>query len=205
MAKRLFDIIASFLGIVILSPLMVLIACLIKRADGGTIFYKGERRGLYDQPFKMLKFRTMVEGAEMRGASSTSSDDVRITRIGRFLRTWKLDELPQLLNVLRGEMSIVGPRPQVKWAVDLYTVEERKVLTVRPGMTDYASLFFSNEEDLLRGSDNPDQEYMEKIHPRKMQLSLEYIEERNFFLDMKIIMLTLIKILKDRREAYEKT
>jgi len=134
--------------------------------------------------------------AEKIGASSTSEDDIRITGIGRFLRKYKLDELPQLINVLKGEMSFVGPRPQVKWAVDLYTPEERKVLTVRPGITDYASVQFPNEGEILKGSADPDKDYMQKIHPEKMRLSLEYVKMQSFWIDTKIILQTIIKVIK---------
>jgi lipopolysaccharide/colanic/teichoic acid biosynthesis glycosyltransferase len=144
----------------------------------------------------MLKFRTMVVNADKIGGSSTPDDDQRITRVGRFLRRYKLDELPQLINVVRGEMSLVGPRPQVKWAVDLYTPEERRVLTVKPGITDYASLRFPNEGEILKGSTDPDRDYMEKIHPEKMRLSLEYIELRSMRVDIGIIFQTLLAIIR---------
>ena len=137
----------------------------------------------------------MVQNAEQMGASSTADDDPRITKIGKLLRMYKLDELPQLLNVLKGEMSFVGPRPQVEWAVALYSNEERQVLTLRPGITDYASLRFPNEGEILKGSKNPDQDYMEKIHPEKMRLSLEYVRIHSFWADMKIIFQTVVTIL----------
>ena len=146
--------------------------------------------------FKMNKFRTMVINADKIGGSSTPEDDPRITRVGRFLRRYKLDELPQLINVFKGEMSFVGPRPQVKWAVDLYTPAERLILTVRPGITDYASLRFPNEGEILKGSTDPDKDYMVKIHPEKMRLSLEYVRTRSMGLDIKIIFQTLAAIVK---------
>jgi lipopolysaccharide/colanic/teichoic acid biosynthesis glycosyltransferase len=135
----------------------------------------------------MLKFRTMVVNAEAIGGSSTAQDDPRITAVGRKLRGTKLDELPQLWNVLVGDMSFVGPRPQVQWAVDLYTPEERLVLSVRPGITDSASHRFSNEGEILKGGSDPDKDYMEKIHPEKMRLSLEYVRSRSFRRDLSII------------------
>ena len=138
----------------------------------------------------MLKFRTLVMNAEKLGASSTADDDPRITRLGKFLRRYKLDELPQLFNVLGGSMSLVGPRPQVQWAVDLYSAEERRVLEVPPGITDYASLHFPNEGEILKGSTDPDRDYMEKIHPRKMQLALQYVRERSLATDLKILIQT---------------
>ncbi len=195
-AKRLFDLAFSTLGLIILSPVLLAIVVAIKRESPGPALYKGTRVGLNGTLFKMNKFRTMVINADRIGGSSTPEDDPRITRVGRFLRRYKLDELPQLINVLKGEMSFVGPRPQVKWAVDLYTPEERHILTVRPGITDYASLKFPNEGEILRGSTDPDQDYMEKIHPEKMRLSLEYVRTRSMGLDIKIIFQTLAAIVK---------
>ena len=143
----------------------------------------------------MFKFRTMVLNADKIGASSTADDDPRITPVGRFLRRYKLDELPQLFNVLNGSMSLVGPRPQVKWAVDLYSAEEKQVLTVPPGITDYASLYFPNEGEILRGSTDPDRDYMEKIHPTKMQLSLRYVRERSLLTDLKVLLWTALIVV----------
>lgn len=137
----------------------------------------------------------MVVDAEKMGSSSTANDDPRITNIGRFLRKYKLDELPQLINVLKGDMSLVGPRPQVRWAVDLYTEEEKTLLNVRPGITDYASLRFPNEGELLRGSIYPDRDYMEKIHPEKMQLSIKYINNMSLKTDLRIILMTIKTLL----------
>ncbi len=195
-AKRLFDLFFSILGLIVLSPLLLAIAVLIKCNSPGPVLYKGTRVGLNGGLFKMYKFRTMVVDADKIGSSSTPEDDPRITRFGRFLRTYKLDELPQLINVLKGEMSFVGPRPQVEWAVDLYTPEERLVLTVRPGITDYASLRFPNEGEILRGSSDPDKDYMEKIHPEKMRLSLAYVKSCSMLVDIKIIIQTVIAILR---------
>jgi lipopolysaccharide/colanic/teichoic acid biosynthesis glycosyltransferase len=134
----------------------------------------------------------MVVNAEQLGASSTANDDPRITRVGSWLRRYKLDEVPQLINVLSGEMSLVGPRPQVQWAVDLYTSEERALLTVRPGLTDYASLVFRNEGELLRGSKDPDKDYLEKIAPEKIRLGLLYVDTRSLWLDIKITIATIL-------------
>lgn len=144
----------------------------------------------------MMKFRTMVMNADKIGGSSTPDDDPRLTGIGKFLRKYKLDELPQLFNVLLGDMSFVGPRPQVQWAVDLYTPEERLVLTVPPGITDYASVRFPNEGEILKGSTDPDKDYMEKIHPEKMRLSIEYIRSRSLWVDLKVIFQTLAAIAR---------
>jgi lipopolysaccharide/colanic/teichoic acid biosynthesis glycosyltransferase len=151
--------------------------------------------GVKGKPFRMFKFRTMVPEAERIGPSSTTADDARITKIGRVLRKYKLDELPQLINVLLGDMSLVGPRPQVQWAVDLYTHEERKILNVRPGITDYASIVFANEGEILSGSTDPDREYLEKIHPQKTQLALQYVTDRSVLTDLGIIAKTAKAIL----------
>jgi lipopolysaccharide/colanic/teichoic acid biosynthesis glycosyltransferase len=144
----------------------------------------------------MYKFRSMVLNADKVGGSSTPDDDPRITPIGKVLRRYKLDELPQLFNVVKGEMSLVGPRPQVQWAVDLYTPEQRQVLTVPPGITDYASVRFPNEGEILKGSTDPDRDYMEKIHPEKMRLSLEYVHQRSLLTDFKVIAQTFLAILR---------
>jgi lipopolysaccharide/colanic/teichoic acid biosynthesis glycosyltransferase len=166
----------------------------------GPLFYKGRRVGVMGRPFDMVKFRTMVVDAETLGGSSTPEDDPRITRVGKSLRRYKLDELPQLWNVLKGEMSFVGPRPQVQWAVDLYTEEEREILQVPPGITDHASLRFANEAEILKGSQDPDRDYIEKIHPEKMRLSLEYVRNRSFSGDLSIIARTAGAIIKPSRQ-----
>jgi lipopolysaccharide/colanic/teichoic acid biosynthesis glycosyltransferase len=193
-AKRALDGVAAALGLVVLSPLLAVLAAAIKLESDGPVLYAAPRVGKDGAIFRMYKFRTMVSNADKIGGSSTPDDDPRITRTGKFLRRTKLDELPQLLNVLNGTMSLVGPRPQVKWAVDLYTPEQRRVLTVRPGITDYASLKFPNEGEILRGSTDPDRDYMEKIHPEKMRLSLEYLEKRSLGVDLGIIFRTLAAI-----------
>lgn len=189
--KRLFDIAASSFGLLIISPLLLVIAVLIKLDSPGPVFYRGARVGLFGTPFRILKFRTMIENAEVIGAASTPEDDPRVTRLGHILRRYKLDELPQLFNVLAGKMSLVGPRPQVLWAVERYTQDERALLSVRPGITDYASLRFREEGQILRGSSDPDKDYFEKIHPEKMRLGLEYIRKRTFWLDCQILARTL--------------
>src|SRR6185437_14093478 len=153
----------ALIGVVALSPLFMAIAAWVKLSSPGPVLYAGLRIGRGGVPFRMLKFRTMVVNADALGASSTSADDARLTSAGRVLRRFKLDELPQLVNVLRGDMSFVGPRPQVGWAVELYTPEERELLSVRPGITDFASLKFRNEGEILRGSADPDRDYLEKI------------------------------------------
>jgi lipopolysaccharide/colanic/teichoic acid biosynthesis glycosyltransferase len=189
--KRAFDLLGSMLGLLVLSPVLFFIALLIKVGSKGPVWYRGLRVGRSGVPFRIFKFRTMVANADKIGASSTPDNDPRITRVGRFLRKYKLDELPQLINVLVGEMSLVGPRPQVPWAVELYRDEEKALLTVRPGITDYASIRFSNEADILRGSLDPDKDYLEKIAPEKIRLGLEYVRNRNLWVDMRIISATL--------------
>jgi lipopolysaccharide/colanic/teichoic acid biosynthesis glycosyltransferase len=189
-AKRIFDFVIALTAALLLSPFLAAVAVLIWAHDRGPVFYRAKRVGRGGGLFTMLKFRTMVMNAEKLGASSTADDDPRITRLGKFLRRYKLDELPQLFNVLGGSMSLVGPRPQVQWAVDLYSAEERRVLEVPPGITDYASLHFPNEGEILKGSTDPDRDYMEKIHPRKMQLALQYVRERSLATDLKILIQT---------------
>jgi len=199
-SKRVFDVVASTLGLLALSPLLVAIAVLIKLDSKGPVFYRGDRVGKDGRSFRIFKFRTMVPNAESLGGSSTPEDDPRLTRVGKALRRRKLDELPQLMNVLTGDMSFVGPRPQVRWAVDRYTDKEMALLSVRPGITDYASLRFSNEEEILRGAADPDQAYLELIAPEKVRLGLEYVRTRSFWVDMKLICLTLGRVFDGGRQ-----
>lgn len=189
--KRLLDYTVAGVGLVLLAPLLLVVALVIRLGSPGPVFYRGERVGLGGITFRILKFRTMVVEAEKSGGSSTPEDDPRITRVGHMLRRWKLDEAPQLINVVRGEMSLVGPRPQVRWAVDLYTPEERRLLSVRPGITDWASVRFRNEAEILRGSDDPDRLYLEKIAPEKIRLGLWYVDNQTFLEDLRIIFATL--------------
>ncbi len=193
--KRMVDIIIALAGMIAASPLLLYLSLVIKLEDGGPVFYQGERVGLYGKAFRIFKFRSMVVDAEKLGASSTPDDDARITRIGRFLRKYKFDELPQLINVLVGDMSLVGPRPEVKKFTDMYTEEEKVILNVRPGITDWASLWNPDEGALLKGSIDPDQDYTEKIRPDKIRLQLKYVLERSFWTDIKIILLTLKTII----------
>lgn len=196
--KRTFDIITSLLGLVLFGPLIFFLIIFIKLDSPGTAFYRGERVGRFGNSFRIFKFRTMVVDAEKLGGPSTATDDPRITRVGRFLRKYKLDELPQLVNVFKGEMSIVGPRPEVLMEVETYTNEERRILEVRPGITDWASLTFHNEGEILKGSPDPHQAYREKIKPEKMRLALKYIDERSFLTDIKIILETLLTLVRTR-------
>jgi lipopolysaccharide/colanic/teichoic acid biosynthesis glycosyltransferase len=195
MIKRIIDIVGAGFGLMVLSPLMVFLAVKINKNDGGSVFYAGERIGKGGKKFKMFKFRTMVANAEKMGGPSTASDDPRLTKIGLFLKKYQLDELPQLINVLKGEMSLVGPRPEVKMYVDMMTPEEKDViLSVRPGMTDYASLWNFHEGETLKGSKDPEKTYQEKIRPKKLELQKKYVKEHSLFVDIKIILSTVFKI-----------
>jgi len=194
--KRWFDLILSLLGLIVLAPVFAAIAAAIKVESAGPMFYRGVRAGRYGKAFRIFKFRTMVEDADKIGGPSSSADDPRITRVGDLLRRYKLDELPQLLNVVKGEMSLVGPRPEVLQEVVLYTEEEKRLLEVRPGITDWASIRFRDEGEILRGSADPHAAYREKIRPEKIRLGLEYVERRSFLTDCKIIVSTLKAILE---------
>jgi lipopolysaccharide/colanic/teichoic acid biosynthesis glycosyltransferase len=194
--KRIMDFCISACGLFFLSPVLFFIAWKIKRQDGGPVFYRGVRVGLYGKPFRIFKFRTMVVNADKIGGPSTADDDPRITGIGKFLRKNKLDELPQLINVLKGEMSIVGPRPEVKRYVDMFSEEEKVILTVRPGITDWASIRNSDEGAVLAGSSDAEKTYMEQIRPEKIRLQLKYVREQSFWVDVKIIFRTILTIAR---------
>lgn len=198
MVKRSLDVVLSLLALGILAPILGFVALLIMLDSAGPVFYKGIRIGRYGKPFQIYKFRTMVANARTMGPSSTAADDARITSVGRYIRRYNLDELPQFINVLKGEMSIVGPRPQVPWAVALYTEEEKRILTVRPGITDWATIWVGDEGELLRGSTDPDRDYMEKIWPAKRRLQLEYVRNQSVWTDFKIMLKTLETHLLDR-------
>lgn len=195
MLKRSFDVLLSAVGLVIAAPVLLALAAWIKLDSRGPIFYRGARVGQRSRMFRIYKFRTMVVNADRIGASSTSDDDPRITRAGASIRRYKLDELPQLLNVLAGDMSFVGPRPQVKQHVDLYTDEERALLDVRPGITDFASILYRNEGEILAGSADPDGDYLKLIAPGKLRLGLEYVRTHNLWIDMRLIGATIGAIL----------
>lgn len=196
MIKRLFDIVFSLFGLVLIFPILLLIALIVKIDSSGPVFYRGFRVGKDGKLFKIFKFRTMEKDADRKGIDSTAADDSRITRIGRFLRKYNIDELPQLVNILKGEMSFVGPRPQVKWATELYTEKERVILTLKPGLTDYASLRFPNEGEIIKGSKDPDRDYLQKIHPEKTRLQIEYVKNQSFLVDLKIIFKTILIVIK---------
>jgi len=196
MIKRLFDIIFSVLGIIILSPFFIVISiCILTTSAGGTI-YSQLRVGKNGKEFKLFKFRTMRKDADKSGSLTIGMRDNRITSIGFYLRKYKLDELPQLFNVLAGEMSFVGPRPEVPEYVVLYDEEQRKVLNVKPGITDYASIEYSKENELLANAENPKELYIKEIMPAKLKLNMRYISQMSLITDIKIIVKTIIKIFK---------
>lgn len=194
MLKRILDISLSLVGLIILLPFLVFFAFLIWFQDGYSPFYIADRVGLKGRTFRMIKLRSMIKNADKSGVDSTSADDNRITKIGHLIRQFKLDEITQLFNVLKGDMSFVGPRPNVRRAVDCYTTPELKLLTVRPGITDFASIVFSDEGEILRKKKDPDLAYDQLIRPWKSRLGLFYVSKRNLLVDLKIIYFTLIAI-----------
>ncbi|MFA5125324.1 MAG: sugar transferase [Patescibacteria group bacterium] len=189
--KRLFDFIVSFLGIVLISPILMVAALLLKIAAGSPVFYRQDRVGLSGKIFKLYKFRTMVIDADQIGTSVTTGHDSRITPIGKILRRFKLDELPQLINVLKGDMSFVGPRPDVPGFADKLQGEDRIILTVRPGITGPATLKYRNEEALLAAQADPDKYNAEVIYPDKVRLNREYVKNQSFLGDMKYLLMTV--------------
>lgn len=195
MLKRIFDFCSSAIAIILLLPFFLFVAALIVIDNGFPVFFAQTRIGKNQQPFKLLKFRTMVKDADKLGKITVGKRDPRVTRIGYFLRSYKLDELPQLINILKGDMSVVGPRPEVEDYVKLYNNEQLKVLQVRPGLTDYASLKFINESEILAQSSHPHKTYIEEVMPEKLNLNLKYIQEKSVFTDIKIIVKTLLKII----------
>jgi lipopolysaccharide/colanic/teichoic acid biosynthesis glycosyltransferase len=193
--KRLLDIVAAFFGLLLLSPILLIVMLLIWRQDYHSPFYIAPRVGKNEKIFNMVKLRSMIVGADKSGVDSTSASDSRITPIGQFVRKFKLDEITQLWNVLIGDMSLVGPRPNVKRETDLYTAMEKNLLSVRPGITDMASIVFSDENDILQDSKDPDIDYNQLIRPWKSRMGMLCIENRSFWLDIKLIFLTLIAVI----------
>jgi lipopolysaccharide/colanic/teichoic acid biosynthesis glycosyltransferase len=192
--KRLFDIFFSALGIIICIPFFIIAAILVKLDSSGPILFTQERIGKDFKPFKIYKFRTMKKVGEQDGPKITIKGDNRITRIGRLLRKYKIDELPQLLNVLKGDMSFVGPRPEISEYVYLFKTAYGKLLSIRPGITDPASICYSNEEILLSGSDNWEENYRKVVLPEKIKLSLQYVDDHNIITDLRLIVKTFLKI-----------
>jgi lipopolysaccharide/colanic/teichoic acid biosynthesis glycosyltransferase len=196
MLKRLFDILFSLLGLVLLLPIFLIISIIILIDDGLPIFYKQTRIGKNFQPFKLLKFRSMFQNKTSDSLITIGNRDERITKSGYFIRKYKIDELPQLMNVLIGNMSIVGPRPEVKKYVDLYDAQQQQILSIKPGITDYASIVYSNENELLAKSQEPEKTYIQEVLPHKLSLNLKYLNEQSFMTDIKIIFNTIKKIIK---------
>ena len=194
MVKRAFDLIVSFFLLILLSPLFIIIALLIKFDSKGSVFFIQQRVGKNNQDFSIYKFRTMFTVADRKQQITIGNHDPRITRVGYFLRRFKLDELPQLINVFIGNMSLVGPRPEVRKYVSLYNNEQLKVLTLKPGITDYASIEYSNENELLANVVDPEKKYIDEIMPAKLKLNLMYIQDQSMLTDLKIIFGTAAKI-----------
>ena len=196
MLKRLFDIFFSVIGLIILLPFFIIITLLIVIDSPGGIFYKQIRVGKGNTDFYLFKFRSMRTDSDKKGLLTVGGRDSRITRMGYFIRKYKIDELPQLINVLLGDMSLVGPRPEVRKYVDMYNEEQKKVLSLKPGITDYASIEYSNENELLGKAEDPEAVYINEIMPAKLKLILKYIAEQGIATDFKIIFRTIRKILK---------
>jgi len=199
MIKRLFDVLLSFFGLVIISPVLLIVMFLVWKQDNKSPFYIALRSGKQKKEFKIVKLRSMVIDADKNGVDSTSSSDIRITPIGYVIRKYKLDELTQLWNVLIGDMSLVGPRPNTSSETELYTYLEKKLLSVRPGITDLSSIVFSDEGEILKDKKNPDLSYNQLIRPWKSRLGLIYIENQSLFLDLKIIIYTVVAIISKQK------
>lgn len=195
MIKRFFDIVVSLIFVIIFSPFLIIFSFLIWKQDWDSPFYVAPRVGKNEKIFKMIKFRSMIVNADKSGVDSTSANDSRITPLGNFIRKYKIDELPNFFNILLGEMSFVGPRPNVKRETELYTIEEKYLLTVRPGITDLASIVFSDEEDILEGSLDPDLDYNQLIRPWKSRLGIFYINKRSIWMDIQLMFLTAVAII----------
>ena len=193
--KRLFDIIASGLGLLVLSPIFLIVAIWIKLDSKGPVFYKQERVGRGNKDFKLYKFRSMRIGADKDGLLTIGGRDSRLTRSGYYIRKYKLDEFPQLINVLKGDMSLVGPRPEVRKYVEMYTLEQMHVLDVRPGITDAASIKYRNENEMLENAENPDDYYINVIMQDKLRINLEYVKNHSFLYDIKLIFSTFWAII----------
>ena len=195
--KRLFDVVASGVGLLLLSPLFLLVAIWIKLDSPGPVFYRQVRVGRYNRDFRIFKFRSMRVGADKGSLVTIGGRDPRVTRSGYFIRKFKIDELPQLINVFIGDMSLVGPRPEVRHYVDYWTKEQLRVLDVRPGITDPASIKFRNENELLEKAEDPEKYYIEVIMQEKLRLYLKYVEKHNFWYDIKLIFQTFGVIVRE--------
>ena len=193
--KRIFDVVASGLGLLVLSPFFLLLAVWIKLDSAGPVFYRQVRVGRYNRNFRLFKFRSMRVGSDKKGLITVGGRDPRVTRSGYFIRKYKLDELPQLINVLLGDMSLVGPRPEVRKYVEMYTSEQLHVLDVRPGITDMASIRYRNENELLAEAEDPEAYYIREIMPDKLKINLEYVAKHSFWFDMKLIFKTITEVV----------
>ena len=193
--KRIFDIVASGIGLILLSPLFIILTIWIKCDSTGPVFYRQIRVGRNNRDFQLLKFRSMRVGSDKKGLITVGGRDPRITRSGYYIRKYKLDEFPQLINVLKGDMSLVGPRPEVRKYVDMYTEEQMRVLDVRPGITDLASIRYRNENELLERVNDPDKYYVEVIMPDKLRINLEYVARHSFTFDIRLIFQTFRAIV----------
>ena len=195
--KRIFDVTASGLGLLLLSPLFLIVAIWIRLDSPGPVFYRQTRVGRYNKDFRLLKFRSMRVGSDKKGLITVGGRDPRVTRSGYWIRKYKLDELPQLINVFKGDMSLVGPRPEVRKYVDLYTPEQLHVLDVRPGITDLASSRYRNENELLEQAADPEQFYRDTVMQDKLRINLEYVSGHSFFKDIKIILMTFKAVVTE--------
>lgn len=195
MIKRIFDIVVTLLAGIFLFPIVLIVSLLILLECGGGVFFKQERIGQYGKPFYLWKFRSMKKDSESRGQLTIGMKDERITKLGTFLRKYKLDEIPQLINVLSGDMSLVGPRPEVKKYVDLYTEEQLKILNAKPGITDYASLEYFKENEILGNSEDPERAYIEEIMPHKLRINQKFLRSSGLSQDINVLYLTALRIL----------
>jgi lipopolysaccharide/colanic/teichoic acid biosynthesis glycosyltransferase len=198
--KRAFDFLVSSVALLFLMPAFIILGVAIKLDSSGPVFYRGVRVGRFGKPFRIYKFRSMVVDAEKKGAASTSNNDMRVTRVGTFIRRFKFDELSQLINVFLGDMSFVGPRPEVQKFVDMYTLEEKEILKLRPGITDWSSIRFHNEGEIIAASGiaDADEAYMKLIRPEKLRLQLKYAKERTFRTDLDILFTTVSSLFSTR-------
>jgi lipopolysaccharide/colanic/teichoic acid biosynthesis glycosyltransferase len=197
--KRGVDVLLSLIGLILASPILIPVMFLVWKQDRHSPFYVAERMGKNEKPFKMVKLRSMIKNADAQGVDSTSANDMRITPVGHFIRSYKLDELTQLWNVLKGDMSLVGPRPNVKRETDLYTSQEKILLSVKPGITDFASIVFSDEGEILADKADPDIAYNQLIRPGKSRLGLLYIQKKNLLVDLSLIFFTALAIVSKQR------
>ncbi len=195
LAKRSFDVVFSILGLLLLAPVFLIIALIIKWNSKGPVLFIQGRVGKNNKDFNIYKFRTMSVQSENKGLLTLGNHDTRITKIGYFLRRYKIDEFPQLFNILKGDMSFVGPRPELRYYVNFYTEDDMSIFSVRPGITGLASLKYRNEVELLKAAENPEEFFIKTIIPDKLKYNKEYIKRRNFFFDLKLILITIIKVV----------